>query len=112
MGKHVPNRIPVCDCIVCISNNKISLVELKGGSANQNVREQFNGGITILKHVLDNHKPICLQAILFTNKRFTDRSETSVLNKSLDNVVPQVTILKKKCSCALPDEYVRNCVIG
>ena len=112
MGEHVPNKIRICNCIIYISNNKISLVELKRGSPDRNVWDQFKGGMEILKRVLDSNKPICLQAVLFTSGPFTDRSETLVLKKPLDNVRPEVTILKKPCGSDLPDEYVPNCVIG
>lgn len=100
---------PVCDCIVRISDTRISLVELKRGGPRDDVVGQFNGGISLLKYIMDGHRPISLQAVLLTNREFIDRSEEVVLATPLAGVVPPVTISKRKCGDALPDGYVPNC---
>lgn len=109
LGKRIPDKPPVCDCIVRVSDTKISLVELKRGGPRDSVLEQFNGGVEMLRHMVDVRGPFCLQAVLFTNRKFTDRSEEVVLGTPLAGVVPSVTILKKRCGGALPDTYVQNC---
>ena len=108
-GSHEPERMRVCDCIILISKSKISLVELKGGHPKSSVLEQFNGGIAMLKKIADMPKTVCLQAVLFTNHGFTDRSERMVLKKPLRGVTPPVTIRKFACGKQLPDLYVPKC---
>ena len=108
-GSHEPEKMRVCDCIIRISKSKISLVELKGGHPKSNVLEQFNGGIAMLKKIADMPKTVCLQAVLFTNHGFTDRSEGRVLKKPLRGVTPPVTICKFACGKQLPDLYVQKC---
>ena len=109
LGKRTPDKPPVCDCIVRVSDTKISLVELKRGGPRNNVLEQFNGGVGMLRHVVGVHGPFCLQAVLFTNRKFIDRSEEVVLGTPLTGVMPPVTISKERCGGALPDTYIRNC---
>lgn len=111
LGKRMANKPPVCDCIVCVSDTKISLVELKRGGARDDVLGQFRGGVEMLRHVADVSGSICLQAVLFTNREFIDRSEEVVLRTPLVGVTPPVTISKVRCGSALPDTYVRNCRI-
>lgn len=112
LGKRIPDMPQVCDCIVRVSDTKISLVELKIGGPRDDVLGQFNGGVEILRHMVDDREPICLQAVLFTNRKFTDRSEEVVLRTPLAGVTPPVTISKERCGGALPDTYVRNCRIA
>lgn len=109
LGKRMADKPPVCDCIVRVSDTKISLVELKRGGPRDNVLDQFNGGVEMLRHVVDGHGPIRLQAVLFTNRKFIDRSEEVVLGTPLAGVTPPVTISKGRCGGALPDTYVENC---
>lgn len=112
LGKRIPNKPPVCDCIVRVSDTKISLIELKGGGPRDSVLEQFDGGVEMLRYVVDVRGPFCLQAVLFTNRKFIDRSEEVVLKTPLAGVMPPVTIFRKRCGDALPDTYVKNCRIA
>ena len=111
MGVRTPNKPPICDCIVRDPQARMSLVELKGGKPRHNVIEQFNGGVAMLPYVMGNKGPVCLQAVLVTNKPFTDRSDKYVLEKSLDGVEPPVRIVKVRCGGEIPERYVRNCRI-
>ena len=101
----------VCDCIVCIEGNKISLVELKGGVLQNDVREQFQGGISILKHILPRKTKFSFQAVLATGRSIRSTSEKRALQRSLKGIRPNVSIEVIKCKCPLPKEYIPNCYL-
>lgn len=109
MKDHNDFQIRVCDCVVCIEYNKISLVELKRRVPKNNVREQFDGGITILKHILPRKTLFSLQVLLVTKHKVKSHSETRILQKPITDISPRVSIKQIDCECYLPDEYVSNC---
>ena len=118
-----PTKLKMCDCIIVDSSTDcISVVELKHRRGFKNilerkgkagrigdVRDQFAGGLIVLRQILEriSKQCACIQMVLYTKCIINDRSELRELRKPLYNTTHKLVIEPAGCGNNLPDGYVR-----
>lgn len=118
----------MCDCIIADSSEGcMSVVELKFRRGSKgifkgkrkagridDVREQFTGGLIVLRQILEkiSRQYARVQMVLYTRNSISDRSELKKLRKPLNNVTGKLCIANASCGAKLPAGYVRVPVQG
>ena len=115
--------VKMCDCIIVDSSeDRMSAVELKFRRGSKgifegkrkaghidDVREQFAGGLIVLRQILEriSRQHARVQMVLYTRNSIGDRSELKKLRKPLYNVTGKLRIANVSCGADLPNWYVR-----